>query len=176
MASDICGTWSSHRADREPGQNRPHAESATSSGGASLSCAGHWPPKQLARGGCIHCRSCRRSRPVIPFLKGRSIGVFSCRVSAFIGLAGFDSSSRYITGAYYIAIRVPFGYCFTFNRLWQGFRRLTLHFWKAQAGEILKTVESSPYRWQRGQKCVPRPAIRVRRIGVWQVTHGWPVR
>ena len=30
--------------------------------------------------------------------------------------------------------------------------------------------------WQVGQKWVPRPASRMRRMGVWQRRHGWPVR
>jgi hypothetical protein len=84
---------------------------------ASQVCGGRWlyPPSLL------------QALPAgISLFRGRSIGDCSCRASAFFGLAGVYSSSRYITGIFSVAIAVPFGLVFYFSVLDFGERRKTL--------------------------------------------------
>ena len=55
-------------------------------------------------------------RPVIPF-EGRFVGGGSCRILLFLWLAGILSSSRFITGTFYIAIHWPFMLVRVINKL-----------------------------------------------------------
>jgi len=65
--------------------------------GVSLSCAGHWPPKQL-RTMVISIAPSAGLSGRFPLWRGRYFGGGSCRILLFFGLAGILSSSRYITG------------------------------------------------------------------------------
>jgi hypothetical protein len=75
-------------------------------------------------GGFFHRAYCRLPGRFSLF-KGRFFGGGSCRVPALLWAAGFLSSSRYITGAYPIAIQVPIGPSFVFSILR---RKLTADF------------------------------------------------
>jgi hypothetical protein len=77
---------------------------------------------------------------LFPFRAAR-LAVFSCRDPAFIGLAGFDSSSRYITGTLNLAITVPFLNPIYFNDLERDRTCRFLHFWKPATPRIPKFVE-----------------------------------
>ena len=59
----------------------------------------------------------------------------------FFGLAGFLSSSRYITGAPYIAIDVPFKIIHVFNGLQLHALYGFLHSWMPTTGILLKIIE-----------------------------------
>jgi len=82
-----------------------------------LSCAGHWPPKYVVDGGCFHRAYYRLSLPVIPFFRAALFADALAGCLLFFGLAGLVSSSRYITGTLYIAIRMPFVKVFCSNDL-----------------------------------------------------------
>ena len=84
--------------------------------GVSLSCAGHWPPKQM-RTMVVSIAPSAGSSGRFTLLRGRFIGGGSCRILLFFGLAGILSSSRYITGTFHIAIHGPFAPIFVFNNL-----------------------------------------------------------
>jgi hypothetical protein len=96
-------------------QNGPECKKRHSDqSGVSLSCAGHWPPKQL-RTVVISTAPSAGSSGRFPLLRGRYLGGCSCRILLFFGLAGIFSSSRYITGTLDIAIHWPFQSPFIFR-------------------------------------------------------------
>jgi hypothetical protein len=71
---------------------------------------------KMKGGGCLH-RSCLRLPDrLLPF-EGRSLAVALVECLVLLGLAGRSSSCRYITGAIYMAIGVPFSIFFIFNQL-----------------------------------------------------------
>jgi hypothetical protein len=59
----------------------------------------------------------------------------------FSGLAGFLSSSRFITGSHYIAIPAPFLNMFTFNRLHASVASAFLNSGSNKVSFIPKTVD-----------------------------------
>ena len=112
-----CGESRGAEKSLAAGLISPNAGNATPFGAASrYSCICHWPPKQTKDGGCLH-RSCfRLPDRLLPF-EGRSLAVALVGCPVLLWLAGHSSSCRYITGAIYIAISVPFSTLFLFNQL-----------------------------------------------------------
>jgi hypothetical protein len=78
---------------------------------------------------------------LIPF-EGRFVGGFSCRVSAVLWAAGL-SSSRFITGAYLIAINMPNLLFIVFNNLQHVQIPECLYSGSIPGRIILKTIETA---------------------------------
>jgi hypothetical protein len=70
----------------------------------------------------------RLSRPVYPFFRAASLADALAGRLLFFGLTGLLPSSRYITGAYLIAIEAPFKPFFVFNNLRMSSRCRLLHY------------------------------------------------
>jgi hypothetical protein len=118
-----------------------------------------------------------------PYFRERSLSVCSCRAPAWFR-AGRSLNSPDITGALVFAIRGPFLELNVTNNLARFCRLLIFEYGRRKRRKLQKTI-TAPFstaggggfhRWQWGQKCVPLPAMRIRRMAVPHRRQGSPVR
>jgi hypothetical protein len=145
--------------------------------GVSRSCTCHWPPKLCGRR-IFHRAYCRLLPAGDPFsgpLHWRWLLPGACCSFADLNFRQLvhhwrlsDSNPRAVHASYCFQLLVPSNSS-TFSGFWK----------HAQANnpENRRTGFSARlYRWQFGQKCVPRPASTMRWMGVWHRLQGSPVR
>ncbi len=186
VASGLYRVWNrslvtgGNEKDRLTQETPPSSEAAFQC--LRWACYGHWPPSQMESGRCLRRSYCRLPGRLLPF-EGRSLAVALAGYPVLLGLAGCSSSGRYITGAYSLAIGVPFGYIIYFQMIMMTLNLNCLDSGSRKAKILPKNVgvaigslqfqinagtgDNSAFRGQ--------PAM-MRRIGVWQRRQGSPVR
>jgi hypothetical protein len=112
-------------------------------------------PNRLVDGGYIHRTYCKLSRPVHPLLRAASLAVALAGRLLFFGLAGYFSSSRYITGTLYIAITGPFKMPFHFNHLRHRVQGDCLHSGMPPHTGIPNTIDTRPIADTEGSSAFP---------------------
>ena len=119
--------------------------------GVLLSCAGHWPPKQLVGGGFFHRTYYRLPRPVHPFFEGRFVGGGSCRGSAVLWAGRTFLQQPVHHWHLTISNSHAVSNISCFQRLDKLIERELSAFWKASWRDYSKNHRCLPYCWQCGQ-------------------------